>query len=123
MFSFLPPPLPLDQIGGHTFTILLDCAEHVLHARLTVRGKQSQRIDDNLVAIGKKLTFFKNNTLPIMKTFEDGGKLVLVGGEREGGEREREGGGAEKQREREREGGRRDRERKGGELMHVSGKR
>jgi adenylate kinase family enzyme len=50
----------------------------VLHFRLSQRHKQSERIDDNLVAIGKKLTFFKNNTLPILKTFEDEGKLVVV---------------------------------------------
>ena len=66
------------QIGGQSFTILLDCEESILHYRLSKRGKESERIDDNLVAIGKKLTFFKNYTLPIMKTFEDDGKLVVV---------------------------------------------
>ena len=66
------------QIGGQSFTILLDCEESILHYRLSMRGKEIERIDDNLVAIGKKLTFFKNNTLPLLKTFEDDGKLVVV---------------------------------------------
>ncbi|XP_076455411.1 adenylate kinase isoenzyme 5-like [Babylonia areolata] len=71
------------QIGGQSFTILLDCEESILHYRLSMRGKNSERIDDNLTAIGKKLTFFKNNTLPILKTIEDSGKLVAVDGDRD----------------------------------------
>ncbi|KAL8598216.1 hypothetical protein ACOMHN_043287 [Nucella lapillus] len=71
------------QIGGQSFALLLDCEEQILHYRLTVRGKESERIDDNLTAIGKKLTFFKNNTLPILKTMEDSGKLVVVNGDRD----------------------------------------
>lgn len=66
------------QIGGMAFTFLLDCEEYVLHQRLSLRGKESERIDDNLVAIGKKLTFFKNNTMPILKAIDDQGKLVWV---------------------------------------------
>lgn len=71
------------HIGGMNYTILLDCEEHCLHHRLSMRGKESERIDDNLVAIGKKLTFFKNTTLPILKTVEDDGKLVVVPGDRD----------------------------------------
>ncbi|KAK7474074.1 hypothetical protein BaRGS_00034680, partial [Batillaria attramentaria] len=71
------------HIGGMSYTILLDCEEECLHYRLSKRGKESERIDDNLVAIGKKLTFFKNTTLPILKTIEDDGKLVVIPGDRD----------------------------------------
>ncbi|XP_070176220.1 uncharacterized protein [Littorina saxatilis] len=70
-------------IGGMNFTILLDCEESILHFRLSKRGKESERIDDNLTAIGRKLTYFKNNTLPILKTFEDSGKLIAMSGDRD----------------------------------------
>ncbi|XP_025111640.1 uncharacterized protein LOC112574655 [Pomacea canaliculata] len=71
------------KIGGMAFTFLLDCEEYVLHQRLSLRGKESERIDDNLVAIGKKLTFFKNNTMPILKAIDDQGKLVWINGDRD----------------------------------------
>ncbi|KAL8558593.1 hypothetical protein ACOMHN_046311 [Nucella lapillus] len=71
------------QIGGQSFTIFLDCEESILHYRLSMRGKHSERIDDNLTAIGKKLTFFKNTTLPILKAIDDSGKLVEVNGDRD----------------------------------------
>ena len=42
------------------------------------RGKESGRIDDNLTAISNRIKFYKYNTLPVMKYFDDLGKLVVV---------------------------------------------
>lgn len=49
-----------------------------MQKRLLDRGNASGRIDDNLNAIQSRLTFFKNNTLPILKHLDDQGKLVAV---------------------------------------------
>jgi adenylate kinase family enzyme len=49
-----------------------------MQKRLLDRGNASGRIDDNLNAIQNRLTFFKNNSLPILKHYDDQGKLVAV---------------------------------------------
>ncbi|GFN85255.1 adenylate kinase isoenzyme 5 [Plakobranchus ocellatus] len=68
------------NIGGHSFTILLDCDDQYLHDRLVLRGAAGEdRIDDNVQAIEKKLAFFAKNTLPLLKAIEDEEKLIVVG--------------------------------------------
>lgn len=49
-----------------------------MQERLLKRGKDSGRIDDNLNAISSRLTAFRNNTLPVLKHYDDEGKLVVV---------------------------------------------
>ncbi|CAC5417371.1 adk [Mytilus coruscus] len=71
------------HIGGLNFAILLDCEEYYMQKRLLERGNASGRIDDNLNAIQSRLTFFKNNTLPILKHLDDQGKLVAIDGDRD----------------------------------------
>ncbi|XP_071154908.1 uncharacterized protein [Mytilus edulis] len=71
------------HIGGLNFAILLDCEEYYMQKRLLDRGNASGRIDDNLNAIQSRLTFFKNNTLPILKHLDDQGKLVAIDGDRD----------------------------------------
>lgn len=46
--------------------------------RLLKRGRDSGRPDDNPAAIAKRLDFYKYNTLPVLKHFDDAGKLVVV---------------------------------------------
>ena len=58
--------------------MLFDCDEYFMKTRLLQRGKDSGRIDDNMAAIGNRVNFYKYNTLPVMKHFEDNGKLVVV---------------------------------------------
>ncbi|RUS83726.1 hypothetical protein EGW08_008522 [Elysia chlorotica] len=71
-------------IGGHSFTILLDCDDQYLHDRLVLRGAGGDdRIDDNVAAIEKKLAFFARNTLPLLKAIEDEQKLIVVDGDRD----------------------------------------
>ena len=57
---------------------MLDCEEYYMQRRLLDRGKATQRIDDNLNAIQNRISFFKNNTLPVFKHYDDQGKLVVV---------------------------------------------
>ncbi|CAG5129709.1 unnamed protein product, partial [Candidula unifasciata] len=72
------------NIGGHAFTILLDCESQYLHDRLVLRGGSgNDRIDDNVNAIEKKLTFFARNTLPLLKVIEDENKLIVIDGDRD----------------------------------------
>ncbi|KAH3798939.1 hypothetical protein DPMN_152543 [Dreissena polymorpha] len=65
------------EIGGLNFVMLFDCEEYYMQNRLLKRGRDSGRIDDNATAIANRLNFYKYNTLPIMKHYEDEGKLVL----------------------------------------------
>lgn len=58
--------------------LMLDCEEYYMQRRLLDRGKATQRIDDNLNAIQNRISFFKNNTLPVFKHYDDQGKLVVV---------------------------------------------
>ncbi|XP_052787877.1 adenylate kinase isoenzyme 5-like isoform X5 [Mya arenaria] len=65
------------QIGGLNFAILFDCEEFYMQNRLLNRGRASGRIDDNATAVANRLNFYKYNTLPILKYFDDAGKLVV----------------------------------------------
>ncbi|XP_060602072.1 uncharacterized protein LOC132755252 isoform X8 [Ruditapes philippinarum] len=65
------------NIGGLNFVILFDCEEYYMQTRLLKRGRESGRVDDNPTAIANRLKFYKYNTLPVMKYFDDQGKLVV----------------------------------------------
>nr|XP_022325280.1 adenylate kinase isoenzyme 5-like isoform X1 [Crassostrea virginica] len=71
------------NIGGLNFVLMLDCEEYYMQRRLLDRGKATQRIDDNLNAIQNRISFFKNNTLPVFKHYDDQGKLVVINGDRD----------------------------------------
>ncbi|XP_059141356.1 adenylate kinase isoenzyme 5-like [Physella acuta] len=72
------------NIGGHLFTILLDCEDKYLHDRLVLRGAGgTERIDDNVAAIEKKLNFFAKHTLPLLKAIDDEKKLIVIDGDRD----------------------------------------
>ena len=58
--------------------LLFDCEEYYMQNRLIKRGKESGRIDDNISAIAKKLHYYKHNTLPVLKYYDDCDKLVVV---------------------------------------------
>ncbi|KAH9498983.1 Adenylate kinase isoenzyme 5 [Bulinus truncatus] len=72
------------NIGGHSYTILLDCDEQYMHARLVLRGDGgTDRIDDNIPAIEKKLSIFAKFTLPLLKAIDDEHKLIVINGDRD----------------------------------------
>ncbi|CAH1785749.1 unnamed protein product, partial [Owenia fusiformis] len=70
-------------VGGVSLTILIDSEEYYMKQRLINRGGETGRVDDNLNAIQSRIRFFKNNTLPILKHYDDQGKLVVINGDRD----------------------------------------
>ncbi len=66
-------------MGRVDLAFILDCEELYLQERLLRRGKETGRVDDNINAIATRIAFFKQNTLPVVKHFDDQGKLVVVG--------------------------------------------
>ena len=58
--------------------ILLECEEEMCVSRLLLRGQESDRIDDNEVAIRRRIEFFKTNTMPVVQQLQKEGKLVSV---------------------------------------------
>ncbi|KAL4219564.1 Adenylate kinase isoenzyme 5 [Mactra antiquata] len=71
------------NIGGLNFVILFDCEEYYMQMRLLKRGRDSGRVDDNPTAISNRLNFYKYNTIPVMKYFDDAGKLVVLDADRD----------------------------------------
>ena len=57
---------------------MLDCEEHYLIERLSGRGKETGRVDDEINAINSRIAFFKENSLPTGHTFDKDGKLSVV---------------------------------------------
>lgn len=66
------------QIGKVNAVFYLDCEEYYCTQRLLHRGQKTDRIDDNLGAISKRITFFKDNTLPVVKYYDDMGRVFVV---------------------------------------------
>jgi adenylate kinase family enzyme len=66
------------QIGRVDVIFYLDCEEYYCTQRLLHRGKQTDRIDDNLGAISRRITFFKDQTLPVVKFYDDLGRVFVV---------------------------------------------
>ncbi|PHJ19213.1 ump-cmp kinase [Cystoisospora suis] len=52
------------------FCLFLDCPEETMEHRLLERGKSSGRADDNAEAIRKRFKTFKEETMPIVRYFE-----------------------------------------------------
>ena len=58
--------------------MLIDCEEYYCTQRLLKRGKDKGKIDDNLSAIQNRIHVYKENTLPVVKYYDDLGKVVIV---------------------------------------------
>jgi len=65
-------------IGRVDLAFILDCEEQYLIARLANRQKVTGRIDDNESAVQARVNFFREKTLPVIKHFDDMGKLAVV---------------------------------------------
>ena len=70
--------LPL-QICTPDLVVFLACTNHRLKERLQKRAEQQGRPDDNPKAIDRRLTNFKQNTIPLVKYFQERGLIVTVG--------------------------------------------
>ncbi|KAL3989571.1 Adenylate kinase family protein [Acanthocheilonema viteae] len=72
-----------NQIDRLTLVILIDCTEEFCTETIKKRDKDEMiaRQDDNAEAINSRLQMFKQNTLPMLKYFDDKGKLKVVDGD------------------------------------------
>lgn len=57
--------------------------------RIMERGKSSGRVDDNEEAIRKRLSTYRESTMPIIKEFEARGKMRQVNSDQSIGEERR----------------------------------
>uniref|UniRef100_A0A8C6TNI9 Adenylate kinase 5 n=1 Tax=Neogobius melanostomus TaxID=47308 RepID=A0A8C6TNI9_9GOBI len=66
------------QICTPDLVVFLSCTNHHLKERLQKRAEQQGRPDDNPKAIDRRLTNFKQNTIPLVKYFQERGLIVTV---------------------------------------------
>uniref|UniRef100_A0A3B3TZN3 Adenylate kinase 5 n=1 Tax=Poecilia latipinna TaxID=48699 RepID=A0A3B3TZN3_9TELE len=64
-----------DQVN---LVVFLACTNSHLKERLQKRAEQQGRPDDNPKAIDRRLTNFKQNTIPLVKYFQERGLIVTV---------------------------------------------
>uniref|UniRef100_A0A8D0CM11 Adenylate kinase 5 n=1 Tax=Sander lucioperca TaxID=283035 RepID=A0A8D0CM11_SANLU len=67
-----------DQICTPDLVVFLACTNHRLKERLQKRAEQQGRPDDNPKAIDRRLTNFKQNTIPLVKYFQERGLIVTI---------------------------------------------
>ncbi|CAG5896420.1 unnamed protein product, partial [Menidia menidia] len=63
--------------------VFLACTSHRLKERLQKRAEQQGRPDDNPKAIDRRLTNFKQNTIPLVKYFQERGLIVTLDADRD----------------------------------------
>ncbi|CAF95472.1 unnamed protein product, partial [Tetraodon nigroviridis] len=76
-----------DQICTPDLVVFLACTNHRLKERLHKRAEQQGRPDDNPKAIDRRLTNFKQNTIPLVKYFQERELIVtptFAGADRHG---------------------------------------
>ncbi|XP_067892803.1 adenylate kinase isoenzyme 5 isoform X3 [Heterodontus francisci] len=71
------------QICTPDLVVFLACANHQLKERLEKRAAQQGRPDDNPKAIQRRLTTFKQNTIPLVKYFQERGLIVTLDADRD----------------------------------------
>nr|XP_057918116.1 adenylate kinase isoenzyme 5 isoform X2 [Doryrhamphus excisus] len=72
-----------DQICTPDLVLFLACTNHRLKERLQKRAEQQGRPDDNLKAIDRRLTNFRQNTIPLVKYFQERGLIVTLDADRD----------------------------------------
>ncbi|XP_034744109.1 adenylate kinase isoenzyme 5 [Etheostoma cragini] len=72
-----------DQICTPDLVVFLACTNHRLKERLQKRAEQQGRPDDNPKAIDRRLTNFKQNTIPLVKYFQEMGLIVTLDADRD----------------------------------------
>ncbi|KAG7257539.1 hypothetical protein CRUP_028453, partial [Coryphaenoides rupestris] len=72
-----------DQICTPDLVVFLACANHRLKERLEKRAEQQGRPDDNPKATERRLTNFKQNTIPLVKYFQERGPIVTLDADRD----------------------------------------
>jgi len=69
-----------ENVCPSTVTLFLSCPEDVLLSRLLSRGKTSGRDDDNIESIRKRFRVFEETSMPVVRYYEEQGKVVSVSG-------------------------------------------
>lgn len=72
-----------DQICTPDLVVFLACTNQHLKERLQKRAEQQGRPDDNPKAIDRRLTNFKQNTIPLVKYFQERGLIVTLDADRD----------------------------------------
>ncbi|XP_016534826.1 adenylate kinase isoenzyme 5 [Poecilia formosa] len=72
-----------DQICTPDLVVFLACTNSHLKERLQKRAEQQGRPDDNPKAIDRRLTNFKQNTIPLVKYFQERGLIVTLDADRD----------------------------------------
>ncbi|KAL0966978.1 hypothetical protein UPYG_G00303000 [Umbra pygmaea] len=72
-----------DQICSPDLVVFLSCANHRLKERLEKRAEATGRPDDNPKATERRLTNFKQNTIPLVKFFQERGLIVTLDADRD----------------------------------------
>ncbi|CAH8527305.1 unnamed protein product [Schistosoma haematobium] len=70
-------------IGGVDLVILLDCEETTLIDRLHQRYERLKRAEDEDAIVLQRISFFKHCTLPVIRYYDERGKLVTIPGDQE----------------------------------------
>lgn len=66
------------QVGRVDAAIVIDCGEKRLRQKMLQRSPRGSRPDDNTLAIENRLAVFRNETLPVVKHFDDHSLLTIV---------------------------------------------
>ncbi|XP_053325684.1 adenylate kinase isoenzyme 5 [Spea bombifrons] len=72
-----------DQICTPDLVVFLACANHKLKERLLNRAEQQGRPDDNLKAVQRRLTNFKQNAVPLVTYFQEKGLIMTFDADRD----------------------------------------
>ncbi|EUB58405.1 Adenylate kinase isoenzyme 5 [Echinococcus granulosus] len=70
-------------IGGADMVVLLDCEEETLITRLNRRCTRLKRIEDETHIVHQRVSFFKQVSLPVVRYFDELGKLVIMPADRD----------------------------------------
>ena len=62
------------------FVVFVDADEETMIQRILERSKTSGRNDDNIEALRKRFTTFRNETMPIITKYEGMGKVRKIDG-------------------------------------------
>uniref|UniRef100_A0A3B5MNF9 Adenylate kinase 5 n=1 Tax=Xiphophorus couchianus TaxID=32473 RepID=A0A3B5MNF9_9TELE len=80
LWKSFPEP---DAICTPDLVVFLACTNSRLKERLQKRAEQQGRPDDNPKAIDRRLTNFKQNTIPLVKYFQERGLIVTLDADRD----------------------------------------
>lgn len=72
----------MDDYANVAFILFFDCPEEVMEQRLLQRGTTSGRTDDNIESIKKRFQTFQNETMKVIKFYDEKGKVRSVKADR-----------------------------------------